>query len=162
MPRRYWLLKSEPDVYSFDDLLAAPNQTTLWDSIRNYQARNFMRDDMQVGDGVLFYHSNAKPPGVAGFAEVVSEPYPDPTQFDPEHKYFDPKSPRDNPRWILVDVRAVEPVEELVSLSALKADPRLADMAVVQKGSRLSVQPVTPDEWRVVRGLAGKVVSKKA
>lgn len=162
MSRNYWLMKSEPDVFSFEDLVQAPNRTTLWDGVRNYQARNFMRDGMSVGDGVVFYHSNAKPPGIAGFAEVASEPYPDPTQFDTEHKYFDPKSDPEKPRWILVDIRAVEAARALVPLQDLKEEPALDDMALCQKGSRLSVQPVSEAEWRVVRAMAGVGVAKKA
>ena len=162
MPRRakqYWLMKSEPDVFSYDDLERAKDRTTLWDGIRNYQARNFMRDEMRVGDGVLYYHSNAQPPGVAGLAEIASEPYPDPTQFDPKSKYHDPKSDPDDPRWILVDVRAVRPLERLVTLAELKAEPDLADMGVVQKGSRLSIQPVTAAEWKLVQKLAKRAAS---
>ncbi len=153
--RRYWLMKSEPDVFSFEDLWKAPKRTTLWDGVRNYQARNFMRDDMRKGDGVLYYHSNQKPPGIAGIAEVAGAPYPDPSQFDPKSKYFDPKSKLKSPTWILVDVRAVRKLPELISLDDLKAEKKLADMAVVQKGSRLSVQPVTAAEWAHVHRMAG-------
>lgn len=153
--RQYWLMKSEPDVYSIDDLWAEPSGRTPWDSIRNYQARNFMRDGMAVGDFILFYHSNAKPPGVAGLAQVASEAYPDPTQFDPDHKYFDPKSDPENPRWMLVDVAPLDRLERLVPLDELKSNPKLAGMATVQKGSRLSVQPVTGPEWREVLKMGG-------
>ncbi len=153
--RRYWLMKSEPNVYSFDDLLSEPDGRTPWDSIRNYQARNFMRDDMRIGDLVLFYHSNAKPPGVAGLAVVASEPYPDPTQFDPNHKYHDPKSTPDQPRWILVDVAPFDRLPRFVSLDELKSNPKLAEMQVCQRGSRLSIQPVKPEEWREVLKMAG-------
>ena len=152
--RQYWLMKSEPDVYSFDDLLAEPSGQTPWDSIRNYQARNFMRDKMRVGDGVLFYHSNAKPPGVAGLAQIASESYPDATQFDPEHKYFDPKSDPEDPRWIHVDVAPWDELPRFVSLEELKANPKLEEMLVVQRGQRLSVQPVTGAEWREVLKMA--------
>ncbi|MEO0652419.1 MAG: EVE domain-containing protein [Planctomycetota bacterium] len=158
MPRRakrYWLLKSEPDVFSFDDLMRSKGRRTVWDGVRNYQARNFMRDEMAVGDGVLYYHSNAKPPGVAGLAEVASEAYPDPTQFDSKHKYFDPKSPEDDPRWWLVDVVGVQELPEFVSLDVLKADSALDQMVVTQRGSRLSVQPVTAKEWKRVCSLGG-------
>jgi predicted RNA-binding protein with PUA-like domain len=148
-------MKSEPDVFSFDDLWKAKGRRTHWDGVRNYQARNFMRDEMRVGDGVLYYHSNAKPPGVAGIAEVASEAYPDPTQFDPADAHFDPGSSLDDPRWWLVDVVAVTRFDELVSLDALKAEPALSQMAVTQRGSRLSVQPVTAAEWRVVLRMAG-------
>ncbi|MEX1025562.1 MAG: EVE domain-containing protein [Planctomycetota bacterium] len=161
MTRRYWLIKSEPETFSFDDLLASPGRTTPWDGVRNYQARNLMRDDMQVGDGVVFYHSNAKPPGIAGFAEVASEAYPDPTQFDPADAHFDSKSDAAAPRWLLVDIAAVEPARRFVPLDELKAEPALAEMAVVQRGSRLSVQPVTAAEWRTVRRLAGLGPAKK-
>jgi predicted RNA-binding protein with PUA-like domain len=153
--RQYWLIKSEPDKYSIDDLFAEEGGTTPWDSIRNYQARNFMRDDMRVGDWMLFYHSNAKPPGVAGLAKVASKPYPDPTQFDPDHDYFDPKSDPDDPRWILVDVAPLDRLPAFVSLQELKDNPALDQMQVVQKGSRLSVQPVTEAEWREVLKMAG-------
>lgn len=152
---QYWLMKSEPDVFSFDDLLQAPKKTTLWDGVRNYQARNLMRDEMKKGDGVLFYHSNAKPMGVAGVARVARESYPDPTQFDPRHKYHDPKADPDEPTWYLVDIQAVKPFEELVTLASLKENPRLADMVVCQKGSRLSVQPVRAPEWREVLRMGG-------
>ncbi|MHC4377013.1 MAG: EVE domain-containing protein [Planctomycetota bacterium] len=156
MPKkRYWLMKSEPDVYGFDDLLAESEARTPWDGIRNYQARNFMRDDMRVGDGVLFYHSNAQPPGVAGIAEIASEAYPDPTQFDPKSKYYDPKSPKDDPRWLLVDVAPVEALPRFVTLADLKGETKLEEMLVVQRGQRLSVQPVTPAEWRLVRKMGG-------
>jgi predicted RNA-binding protein with PUA-like domain len=153
--RRYWLMKSEPDVFSYDDLERAKDRTTPWDGVRNYRARNFMRDEMAVGDGVLYYHSNADPPGVAGIAEVASEAYPDPTQFDLADGHFDPKSKESDPRWFLVDVQAVRKLPRFVSLADLKADPRLAEMGVVQRGNRLSVQPVEADEWRVVLELGG-------
>lgn len=144
---RYWLMKSEPDAYSIDDL--ERDGTEHWDGIRNYQARNIMRDDMEVGDRVLFYHSNAKPPGVAGIAEIASGPYPDHTQFDPDAKYFDPKSNPDDPRWIMVDVKFVEKLPRLVGLPELKAYPELADMVLLNR-SRLSVQPVTPEEYAFI------------
>ena len=155
MARRYWLMKSEPTVYSFDDLWKAKKRTTFWDGVRNYKARNFMRDEMRVGDGVLVYHSNCNPPGVAGMAEVASEAYPDPTQFDPDDAHHDPKSTTENPRWVVVDVRAVERLTRFVSLEALRSDPALADMVVLRRGNRLSITPVTPAEWGVIRALAG-------
>ncbi len=158
MPRRpvqYWLMKCEPDVFSYEHLERAPKKTTMWDGVRNYRARNFMRDQMAVGDGVLYYHSNADPPGVAGIAEVASEPYPDPTQFDPKDSHFDPKSSPEEPRWWLVDVRAVQKLERFVSLAELKEHPELSEMGVCQRGNRLSVQPVEAAEWRVVRRLGG-------
>ena len=152
---RYWLMKSEPNAFSFDDLLASRGKRTHWDGIRNYQARNFMRDDMKKGDRVLFYHSNAKPPGVVGVAEIVKEAYPDHTQFDPASKYHDPKSDPDEPRWLMVDIKAIAALPEPVELDALKANPKLAEMAVVQRGQRLSVQPVTPAEWSEVLSMGG-------
>jgi predicted RNA-binding protein with PUA-like domain len=148
--RRYWLLKSEPDVFSIDDLWAAPRRTTGWDGVRNHQARNFMRDDMRVGDGVLFYHSGAEPPGVAGLAEIVRAAYPDPTALDPSHGHFDPKSRADAPTWLQVDVRAMERFARLLSLAELRAMPELAGMELLRRGSRLSVQPVRPAEWAAV------------
>ena len=153
--RRYWLMKSEPSVFSFEDLWMSKGRRTPWDGVRNYQARNFMRDDMQPGDGVLFYHSNADPTGVAGIAEVASESYPDATQFDPADGHFDPKSKPEQPRWQLVDIKAVRKTPRTVPLAELKAEPKLADMVLCQRGSRLSVQPVTPKEWRQVHRMAG-------
>lgn len=149
-PRRYWLIKSEPSVFSFDDLLAAPHQTTGWDGVRNYQARNFLRDDLRVGDGVLFYHSSSEPAGVAGLAEVARAAYPDPTAFDPAHDGYDARSRPEAPVWLQVDVRAVERFPRLVTLEVLRAAPALADMAVLRRGNRLSVTPVTAAEWAVV------------
>lgn len=137
---RYWLMKSEPDVYSIDDLKR--DGSTSWEGVRNYQARNFMRDEMKVGDLVLFYHSNAKPPGVAGLARVCREAHPDPTQFDPKSDYYDPKATRENPRWMLVDVEYVERFAALLPLESLKADADLEGMELLRKGSRLSVQRV--------------------
>ena len=147
---KYWLMKSEPDAFSIDDLKALPNQTDMWDGVRNYQARNIMRDEMQQGDQVFFYHSNAKPPGIVAIAEIASEKsYPDPTQFLPESKYYDPKSDPEKPRWFLVDVKFVQDLN-FVSLDELKANPKLKDMKVTQKGARLSVQPVSEAEWHEV------------
>jgi predicted RNA-binding protein with PUA-like domain len=143
---RYWLMKSEPDEVSFDDVLAAPGQTVAWFGVRNYQARNFMRDAMALGDGVLFYHSSCAVPGVAGVAEVASSPYPDESQFEKDGKYFDRKATREQPRWISVDVRAREKGRYL-PLSEMRAIPELADMALLQKGSRLSITPVSKGEW---------------
>ncbi|MFO7566687.1 MAG: EVE domain-containing protein [Enhygromyxa sp.] len=153
--RRYWLMKSEPDVFSIDDL--ARRDREPWDGVRNYQARNFMRDEMAVGDLVLFYHSNATPPGVAGVARVASAAYPDPTAFDPDSKYHDPKSDPDDPRWWLVDVEFVEKFAELVSLDALKAaaNAELDGMLVVRRGQRLSVQPVEKQHFARVLRMAG-------
>ena len=146
---RYWLMKSEPDEVSFDDVLAAPRQTVAWFGVRNYQARNFMRDAMSVGDGVLFYHSSCAVPGVAGIAEVASTPYPDASQFDPASHYFDPKATQENPRWISVDVRAVEQGRYL-PLTEMRTIPALEDMVLLQKGSRLSISPVTSGQWNAI------------
>ncbi len=153
--RKYWLMKSEPDAFSYADLEAAPKKTTLWDGVRNYQARNLLRDEFKEGDGVLYYHSNAKPTGVAGLARVVRESYPDPTQFDPANKYHDPKSDPDDPRWLVVDIQAVCELPNFVSLPDLKANPKLEDMMVVQRGARLSVQPVTKAQWGLVLRMGG-------
>ncbi|MEN8375661.1 MAG: EVE domain-containing protein [Gemmatimonadota bacterium] len=150
MAKSYWLMKSEPAVYSIDDL--ARDGTTYWDSIRNYQARNNMRA-MAVGDEVLFYHSQSSPPGVAGIARVVREAYPDHTQFDATHKYFDPKSDEAKPRWWMVDVEFVSAFDEVLPLRAIKADPALGEMVLV-RNSRLSVQPVAADEFQRVVALA--------
>ena len=152
--KRYWLMKSEPSVYSIDDLQR--DGSTSWEGVRNYQARNFMRDDMRVGDGVLFYHSNAKPMGVYGVAEVVREAYPDDTAFDPASRYHDPKSTPENPTWLMVDVGYVSTFQAPVTLAALKEIPGLEDMMVIRKGSRLSVQPVTPQEWDIVLRIAAE------
>lgn len=143
-------MKSEPEVYSIDDL--ASDGSTHWDGIRNYQARNTMRDDMQVGDMVLFYHSNAKPPGIAGIARVCKPAYPDHTQFDPDSKYFDAKSDPENPRWLMVDIEFVAKLPELIPLDRLRDDPALEGMPLLQKGQRLSVQPVHPEHFQHIVG----------
>lgn len=158
--RRYWLLKSEPTSFGFDDLLAVYGRTTWWDGVRNYQARNFMRDEMRPGDGVLFYHSNIDPAGVAGLAGVASAARPDATAFDPAHAGYDPKSRPDAPTWVTVEVRAVERFPAIVSLAALRADPRCATLQVLRRGNRLSVTPVSEAEWNAVcrlgrRGASG-------
>ena len=152
--RRCWLVKSEPDCFSIDDLAAAKGQTTYWDGVRNYQARNMLRDQMKVGDQVLFYHSNAKPPGVAGVAEVVREGYPDATACDPKHEHFDPKSRRQEPTWYMVDLRLVERFKREISLPELRQLSQLSGMVLLQRGSRLSVQPVTPRQFDVIVDLA--------
>jgi predicted RNA-binding protein with PUA-like domain len=154
--RRHWLVKSEPDAFSFDDLLASPDRTTGWSGVRNYQARNFMRDDMKLGDPVFFYHSSADPTAIVGVAEVVREGYPDPTAFDPRDSHFDPKSKPDSPTWIMVDLRAVERLARPVSLADLKGVKGLEGMALLQRGSRLSVQPVSASEWEIVYSLGTK------
>lgn len=151
--RKHWLIKSEPEVYSIDDL--ARDGRTEWDGVRNYQARNWMRDEMAVGDLVLFYHSNADPPGVAGVARVCSEAHPDSTQFDPKSDYHDPKSKKDDPRWSCVDVEFVERFDEPVSLDVLKAQKALDGMMVVKRGVRFSVQPVERAHFARVLKLAG-------
>jgi predicted RNA-binding protein with PUA-like domain len=143
----YWLMKSEPEECSVDDALAAPEATVPWVGVRNYQARNFMRDGMQVGDGVLFYHSSCAEPGVVGLARVASTPYPDPTQFDAKSPYFDAKSKPDEPRWLLVDVQVVRKTRNL-TLPELRADAALEDLVVLRKGNRLSITPVEPQHWR--------------
>ncbi len=148
MPAKsFWLMKSEPDECSIDDALAMPHRTVPWTGVRNYQARNFMRDAMRVGDGVLFYHSGCAEPGIAGIGEVASAAYPDDTQFDPASPYHDPKSTRESPRWMLVDVRVLRKTR-YVPLAELHRHDALGDMAVLRKGNRLSITPVTPAEWR--------------
>lgn len=152
---KYWLAKSEPDVFSFADLQKAPKKTTCWDGVRNYQARNTLRDEMKKGDRVFYYHSNAEPSGIAGICEVVREGYPDHTAFDPRDPHFDPKSRQDAPTWFMVDVKAVAAFPRLVTLAELKGVKGLEKMALLQKGSRLSVQPVTRKEWEIVCRIAG-------
>ena len=150
MARRYWLMKSEPETFSIEDLARAPKQTTGWDGVRNYQARNLLRDEIQIGDGVLFYHSSAEPPGVAGTAEVARAGYPDPTQFDPKSNHHDPDARPDEPRWYMVDIKHTQTFPRFVPLPVLRDMPALRDMVLLRKGSRLSVQPVTPDEWKAI------------
>lgn len=154
--RRYWLMKSEPDVFGIQDLIAAEDQSTLWEGVRNYQARNFMRDGMQLGDGVLFYHSNAKPLAIVGTMNVTSGPMPDPLQFDPSSDYFDAKSATDNPRWHLVRVTFTQQFDPPVLRDSLLAEPGLQDMHLLQKGSRLSIHPVHEQEWEIIHTMAGK------
>ena len=146
---RYWLMKSEPTDVSIDDLAGFVNQTVDWYGIRNYQARNFMRDQMQVGDGVLFYHSNCAVPGIVGIAEVSTLAYPDRLQFIKDHKYFDPKSTPENPRWLNVDVKLVLKTR-LLSLKELRETPELANMRILQRGNRLSITPVDPKDWQII------------
>ncbi|MBC5785385.1 EVE domain-containing protein [Ramlibacter sp. USB13] len=143
----YWLMKSEPDEVSVDDAFAAPRHTVPWTGVRNYQARNFMRDQMRVGDGVLFYHSSCAEPGIVGIAEVASTPYPDPTQFDRKSPWYDAASKPDAPRWLLVDVKVLEKTRNL-TLPELREDPALADLVVLRKGNRLSITPVEARHWR--------------
>jgi len=149
---QYWLMKSEPDEFGIDDLESCPDATAHWDGCRNYQVRNMMRDEMKVGDLALFYHSNTKPPGVAGIMEIVREGYPDHTAFDPEDPHYDPKSDPDKPRWYMVDVRFVERFSRYVPISELKKQRDLSAMKILQKGNRLSITPVSKKEWnRIVK-----------
>jgi predicted RNA-binding protein with PUA-like domain len=147
----HWLMKSEPDTFSIDDLKKRGREP--WDGVRNYQARNYMRDGMRVGDGVFFYHSNCAEPGIVGLAEVASDAYPDPSQFNPKSDYFDPGASRDNPRWLLVDVAFVRKFKRTITLKELQALPALAEMPLVRKGNRLSVLPVTAAEWKTILAL---------
>ena len=143
-----WLMKSEPDAYSIDDL--ERDGRDMWDGIRNYQARNMMRDEMRVGDKVFFYHSNCKEPGIVGVMKVASKPYPDPTQFDPESKYYDPKSNEEDPRWMLVDVEFVRKLSRTITLAELKAHPGLDGMILLRRGNRLSIMPVDKAHWDLI------------
>ena len=145
---QYWLMKSEPSTYSIDDL--KKDKVTQWEGVRNYQARNFMRDQMKIGDKVLFYHSNATPPGIAGLAEVCRESYPDYFALDASSKYFDPKSTEEKPIWMMVDVKFIKKFDKLVSLEEIKARPELANMLVIKKGMRLSIQPVTENDYNIL------------
>lgn len=150
MEAKYWLVKSEPSVFSIDDLAKSKNKTTFWDGVRNYQARNFMRDDMKIGDYVLFYHSNAKPNAVVGVCKVVKEGYPDFTAFDPDDKHFDPKSNKEEPTWIMVDIKLIKKLKAPVTLADIKENPKLQGMKLVQRGNRLSVMPVAKKEFNEI------------
>ena len=150
---KYWLMKSEPDVFSFNDLKKRPNKTEPWNGVRNYQARNFMRDEMQVGDLILFYHSSCEVPGVSGIARVSSPPYPDSTQFESKSEYFDPKATIENPRWFLVDVSFEKDLTKHVSLEELKSHKALCEMRLLQRGNRLSILPVTREEFEYIKKL---------
>jgi predicted RNA-binding protein with PUA-like domain len=152
---RYWLMKSEPDEFSIDDLARAAKQTTPWFGVRNYQARNFMRDEMRVGDRAFFYHSSCPEPGIAGIVEISRLAYPDATQFDPKSTYYDPKSTRDAPRWMNVDVKLVHKTP-LVSVATLRATPGLQDMVTLRRGNRLSITPITAAEWKIIERLIAK------
>lgn len=152
---RYWLMKSEPSDVSIDDLASFPNQTVDWYGVRNYQARNFMRDQMKLGDGVLFYHSNCDEPGVVGIAEVSKLAYPDRLQFEKGHKYFDPKATPENPRWFNVDVKLVKKTR-LLGLKEMRGNPALQNLKILQKGNRLSITPVDPRDWETIIGLLNK------
>jgi predicted RNA-binding protein with PUA-like domain len=155
MAKNYWLMKSEPDECSIDDVLAAPNRTVPWTGVRNYQARNFMRDQMRVGDGVLFYHSSCPEPGIAGIARVASRAYPDETQFDRASHYYDAASKRADPRWLHVDVQALKKIA-LIPLAELRARSELAELAILRRGNRLSITPVTPAEWQFITSVLAR------
>jgi predicted RNA-binding protein with PUA-like domain len=145
----FWLMKSEPDEFSIDDLVRAPKQSTPWFGVRNYMARNYMRDSMRVGDGVLFYHSSCEVPGIYGLAEVSSTPYPDDTQFQKKSPYYDPKAKKEEPRWMLVDVKLAKKTRPM-PLEEMRGYPQLAEMVTLRKGNRLSITPVTPAEWKFI------------
>ena len=150
----YWLFKSEPSTFSIDDLAKRTKQTEHWDGVRNYQVRNMLRDDIKVGDLVFFYHSNCDVPGIVGIAKVVKAGYPDFTAWDPESPYYDPKSTREHPRWFMVDVQFVKKLPQIITLSDIKRHPVLQDMLVARRGNRLSITPVTEEEWRVIEKIA--------
>jgi predicted RNA-binding protein with PUA-like domain len=154
MVMAYWLMKSEPDEFSIDDLVKAPKQTTAWFGVRNYQARNYMRDHMRVGDGVLFYHSSCEVPGIAGIAKVTSGAHADESQFDRKSEYYDPKSKREDPRWMLVDVKLVKRTR-VMPLDEIRGYPELARMVTLKRGNRLSITPVTEGEWKFILGKLG-------
>ncbi|MGZ8095843.1 MAG: EVE domain-containing protein [Methylosarcina sp.] len=149
----YWLMKSEPEAFSITDLYNRPERIEHWDGVRNYQARNMMREEMKLGDQVFFYHSNCDEPGVVGIMEVVREGYPDFTAFDPDNKHFDPKSDFDNPRWMMVDVRHVRTLSRTIALRELKEKPELSDLALVKRGNRLSIMPVNKEQWDFILSL---------
>jgi len=153
---KYWLVKTEPESFSIDDLARSPKQTTCWDGVRNYQARNFMRDEMKIGDRVLIYHSNADPPAVAGVGVVVREAYPDPSSWNAKSKYFDEKSTSDSPRWFMVDIQFERKFAKPLSLDSLRDVPALKKMELLRRGSRLSVQPVRAEEFEAILKLAGR------
>ena len=160
MPKKYWLMKSEPESFSIDDLMKAKKQTTCWDGVRNYQARNFMRE-MKVGELAFFYHSNANPPSIVGIVEIVRAAYPDHTAFDPDDHHYDPKSLPENPRWDMVDVKFVSAFETPLSLNELRENSTLQGMELLRTGSRLSVQPVGEKEWKTIINLTQKRKPKK-
>jgi predicted RNA-binding protein with PUA-like domain len=149
----YWLMKSEPDTFGINDLCNKPNQTEHWDGVRNYQARNMMRDDMKLGDLVFFYHSNCDVPGIVGIMEIVKESYPDFTAFDPDDKHFDPKSDPENPRWMMVNVKYVRTLSRTITLKELRCREELADLALVRPGNRLSIMPVSKRQWEFILSL---------
>lgn len=149
----YWLFKSEPDTFSIDDLKARGAKGEPWDGVRNYQARNMLRDECKKGDLVFFYHSNCDVPGIVGVAEIIKEAFPDPAQFNPESKYYDPKATQENPRWFCPQVKFQSKFKDTVSLEQLKQTPALADMALVRKGNRLSIMPVSAAQWKFILGM---------
>ena len=153
--RNYWLMKSEPEAFSIEDLKNSENSTACWDGVRNYQARNFLRDEIKAGDGVLFYHSNIAKPAIVGLAEVVREGYPDHTALDPDSDHYDPKATKDNPKWYMVDIQFRTLLPEPLDRKTLASHPVLSGMEVMKKGSRLSVQPVTANQWQAVLEAAG-------
>ncbi|MEM7183045.1 MAG: EVE domain-containing protein [Spirochaetota bacterium] len=153
---KYWLFKSEPNVYSIDDLANAPQKTDCWDGVRNYQARNFMRDEIKKGDMVLFYHSRVQPMAIVGIAQVAKSAYPDDTALDPNNKYFDPKSSEENPRWYMVDIKFKKKFQEPLTLKHLKEEAKLSKMMLIQKGARLSIQPVSETEYKHILKMAGE------
>jgi predicted RNA-binding protein with PUA-like domain len=147
MIKNYWLFKSEPEEFSWDDLMKSKNQTTFWDGVRNYQARNFLRDEIKKGDGVLFYQSNTNPLAVLGYCEIVREGYPDHTQFEKNNDHYDPKADKNNPTWFMVDIKLAKDFTKPVTLDSIKANPKLKNMKLIQRGNRLSVMLVTKEEW---------------
>jgi predicted RNA-binding protein with PUA-like domain len=147
---RYWVMKSEPESFSIEDLINSPDQIAPWEGVRNYQARNWLRDAMRVGEQAFFYHSNCKVPGIVGIMEVIRAGYPDPTAFDPESPYYNPKSDPERPRWYRIDVRHVRTLDRLISLEELKHDPELKDLPLVRRGNRLSIMPVTAAQWQFI------------
>ena len=155
MAAKYWLVKSETESFSIDDLAMSKNKTTYWDGVRNYQARNFIRDEMKKGDKVLYYHSNAEPNAVVGICEVVKEAYPDFTAFDPKDKHYDPKSKKENPSWFMVDIKLVKKFKRDVTLAEIKVSKKLAKMRLIQRGNRLSVMPVAKEEFEIIEKLGG-------
>jgi predicted RNA-binding protein with PUA-like domain len=154
--KKYWLVKSEPNVFSFSDLKKSKNQTTFWDGVRNYQARNFLRDEMKKGDQVLFYHSGSDPLAVMGVCEVVKEGYPDHTQFDPDSHHYDPKADPQNPTWMMVDIKFVKEFKNPVTIDAIKTNPKIKNMKLIARGNRLSVMPVTKDEFDEISQMGDK------
>lgn len=156
MAQKYWLVKSEESVFSIEDLAKSKNKTTHWDGVRNYQARNFIRDDMKKGDLVLYYHSNSDPMAVVGYCEIVKESYPDFTAFDPDDKHFDPKSKKENPTWFMVDIKLKKKFKKPVVLADIKDNAKLKEMRLVQRGNRLSVMPVTKKEFETILSMAGE------